>query len=214
MTLINHGPEGGLLAQYLALMTSAELPVASCHRSPMSRRWQSDHCRRRCGQIAATAAIQTADRGLGKTRSVCRTEAARDEQNIQPSDGRRKEVPAAMTDNSEQTLILSAEEAARVLGISPGLAYELRSFSSCARHQLRHPAILRAKFGERFSVTAVASVGPGSRGERQPWNTTPMFDSLRRASWVSLGPSATAVRRTRPSVAVVGQDCQPSERSG
>jgi excisionase family DNA binding protein len=30
-----------------------------------------------------------------------------------------------MTDNSEQTLTLSVEEAARLLGISPGLAYEL-----------------------------------------------------------------------------------------
>jgi excisionase family DNA binding protein len=36
-----------------------------------------------------------------------------------------QEVPAAMTDNSEQTITLSVEEAARLLGISPGLAYEL-----------------------------------------------------------------------------------------
>lgn len=30
-----------------------------------------------------------------------------------------------MTNNSEQTITLSVEEAARLLGISPGLAYEL-----------------------------------------------------------------------------------------
>jgi excisionase family DNA binding protein len=30
-----------------------------------------------------------------------------------------------MTDDSEQTITLSVEEAARLLGISPGLAYEL-----------------------------------------------------------------------------------------
>jgi hypothetical protein len=36
-----------------------------------------------------------------------------------------------MTDNSEQTLTRSVEEAARLLGISPGLAYDLRSVSSC-----------------------------------------------------------------------------------
>lgn len=51
-----------------------------------------------------------------------------------------------MTDNSEQTLTLSVEEAAGLLGISPGLADELRSLSSCARRQLRHPAIVTGKF--------------------------------------------------------------------
>jgi excisionase family DNA binding protein len=34
-------------------------------------------------------------------------------------------VPVAMTDNSEQTLTLSVDEAAGLLGISRGLAYEL-----------------------------------------------------------------------------------------
>jgi hypothetical protein len=137
----------------------------------------------------------------------------RDEQNIQPGDGRREEVPEAMTDNSEQTLTLSVEEAARLLGISPGLAHDLRSFSSCARRQLGHPAIQTAKFGERFSVTAVAGIGRSSGGSDSlgrphPWSTS------RNASWVSLGPSATAVRRTRPSVASVGRNSQRSERSG
>jgi hypothetical protein len=69
-----------------------------------------------------------------------------------------------MTDNSEQTITLTVEEAGRLLGISPGLAYELRSFSSCARPEFRHPAIVGATFGERFSVTAVAGIGRGSAG--------------------------------------------------
>ena len=69
-----------------------------------------------------------------------------------------------MTDNSEQTLTLSVEEAARLLGISPGLAYDLRSVSSCARRQLRDPPTVRAKFGERFSVTAITGIGRSSGG--------------------------------------------------
>jgi hypothetical protein len=44
-------------------MTIVEMPVSSRHHSPMSRRWHADHCRRRWGEIAPAAAIQTADRG-------------------------------------------------------------------------------------------------------------------------------------------------------
>ena len=39
-------------------MTSAELPLSSRLRNPMPRRRHPDHCRRRCGEIAAAAAIQ------------------------------------------------------------------------------------------------------------------------------------------------------------
>ncbi len=68
-----------------------------------------------------------------------------------------------MTDNSE-TLTLSVEKAAGLLGISPGLAYDLRSGSSCGRRQLRHPATVRAKSGKRFSVTAITGIGRSAGG--------------------------------------------------
>jgi excisionase family DNA binding protein len=48
-----------------------------------------------------------------------------DAKSIQPGSGpTQKEVSEAMSDDSDQ-LTLSVEETARLLGISPGLAYEL-----------------------------------------------------------------------------------------
>jgi hypothetical protein len=73
-----------------------------------------------------------------------------------------------MTDNSEQTLTLSVEEAARLLGISPGLAYELRSFSGCACRQSSHPAIVKAKF-RSASASPLSSALVGVAGGTTAW---------------------------------------------
>jgi hypothetical protein len=72
-----------------------------------------------------------------------------------------------MTDNSE-TLTLSVEKAAGLLGISPGLAYELRSFSGCARRHSSHPAIVRAKFGSA-SASPLSSALLGVAGGTTAW---------------------------------------------
>jgi hypothetical protein len=57
----------------------------------MSCRWHSDHCRRRCGEIALTAAIQTADRGLGEaTRDASAVLKPPRRAEHPPSDGRRR----------------------------------------------------------------------------------------------------------------------------
>jgi excisionase family DNA binding protein len=47
------------------------------------------------------------------------------EKDSQSTNHRGQEVPNAMSDAAEPTLTLSVEEAARLLGISPGLAYQL-----------------------------------------------------------------------------------------
>jgi hypothetical protein len=106
-----------------------------------------------------------------------------------------------MIDNSEQTLAIAVEEPAWLLGNSPGLAYELRRLSSCARRRLRHLAIVRARFGQRLGVKAVAGIGRSSRGERQRKRMTRMVAWLRSGMSVdrSLGDDG---------------DCQPSGTSG
>ena len=72
-----------------------------------------------------------------------------------------------MTDNSE-TLTLSVEKAAGLLGIPSGLAYELRSFSGCARRHTSHPAIVRAKFGSA-SASPLSSALVGVAGGTTAW---------------------------------------------
>jgi excisionase family DNA binding protein len=47
------------------------------------------------------------------------------EKDSQSTNHRGQEAPNAMSDAAEPTLTLSVEEAARLLGISPGLAYQL-----------------------------------------------------------------------------------------
>jgi excisionase family DNA binding protein len=105
---------------------SVKSPVSSQHHSRMSGAGTPITAVDAAREIAPATAIQTADRGLGKTIRDASAVLKPRRRAEHPTERQpTQEVPAAMIDNSEQTLTLSVEEAAGLLGISRGLAYEL-----------------------------------------------------------------------------------------